>query len=56
MGGAGIKQMEHTADCFGGAWLKSPLSTAGPMHPANNRQVRSVAIIKHSDYIRTKLV
>jgi len=28
-GGAGIMQVEHTADCFdvGGAWLKSPLST-----------------------------
>jgi len=22
-----IMQVEHTADCFGGAWLKSPLST-----------------------------
>jgi len=27
MGSAGIMQVEHTADCFGGAWLKSPLST-----------------------------
>ena len=26
-GGAGFMQMEHTADCFGGAWFKSPLST-----------------------------
>jgi len=26
-GGTGIMQVEHTADCFGGAWLKSPLST-----------------------------
>jgi len=26
-GGAGIMQVEHTADCFGGTWLKSPLST-----------------------------
>jgi len=26
-GSAGIMQVEHTADCFGGAWLKSPLST-----------------------------
>ena len=26
-GGAGIMQVEHTADCFGGAWLKLPLST-----------------------------
>jgi len=23
-GGTGIMQVEHTADCFGGAWLKSP--------------------------------
>jgi len=22
-----IMQVEHTADCFGGAWFKSPLST-----------------------------
>jgi len=27
MGGIGIMQVEHTADCFGGAWFKSPLST-----------------------------
>ena len=26
-GSAGIMQVEHTADCFGGAWFKSPLST-----------------------------
>jgi len=26
-GGAGITQVEHTVDCFGGAWLKSLLST-----------------------------
>jgi len=26
-GGAGIMQVEHTADCFGGTWFKSPLST-----------------------------
>ena len=26
-GGVGTMQVEHTADCFGGAWLKSPLST-----------------------------
>jgi len=26
-GGAGIMQVEHTADCFGGACFKSPLST-----------------------------
>jgi len=26
-GGAGIMQVEHTADCFRGTWLKSPLST-----------------------------
>jgi len=26
-GGASIMQVEHTADCFGGAWLKSPLLT-----------------------------
>ena len=26
-GSAGIMQVEHTADCFGGAWLKTPLST-----------------------------
>ena len=26
-GSAGIMQVEHTADCFEGAWLKSPLST-----------------------------
>jgi len=26
-GGAGIMQVEHTADCFVGAWYKSPLST-----------------------------
>jgi len=26
-GGTGIMQVEHTADCFGGAWFKSPLST-----------------------------
>ena len=25
--GAGIMEVEHTADCFGGAWFKSPLST-----------------------------
>jgi len=25
--GTGITQVKHTADCFGGAWLKSPLST-----------------------------
>ena len=27
MGSAGIMQVEHTANCFGGAWFKSPLST-----------------------------
>ena len=26
-GSAGIMQVEHTANCFGGAWFKSPLST-----------------------------
>jgi len=26
-GSAGIMQVEHTADCFGGTWLKLPLST-----------------------------
>ena len=26
-GSAGIMQVEHTAECFGGAWFKSPLST-----------------------------
>ena len=26
-GSAGIMQVEHTADCVGGAWFKSPLST-----------------------------
>jgi len=25
--GAGIMQVEHTADYFGGTWLKSPQST-----------------------------
>ena len=27
-GSAGIMQVEHTADCFGSAWFKSPLSTS----------------------------
>jgi len=27
VGGTGIMQVEHTADCFAGAWLKSLLST-----------------------------
>ena len=27
MSGTGIMQVEHTADCFRSAWLKSPLST-----------------------------
>ena len=26
-GSAGIMQVEYTADCFGGTWFKSPLST-----------------------------
>jgi len=26
-GSAGIMQVEHTTDYFGGAWFKSPLST-----------------------------
>jgi len=34
--GAGIMQVEHTADCFGGAWLKLPLSTE-VWHPRHIR-------------------
>ena len=27
---AGIMQVEHTADCFGGAWFMSPLLVSSP--------------------------
>ena len=32
MGSAGIMQVEHTADCFGGAWFKSPLTDTDLCH------------------------
>ena len=43
VGGAGIMQVEHTADRFGGAWLKSE-----PMQGQNLEEGRYVGVSRTS--------
>jgi len=42
-GSAGIMQVEHTADCFGGAWFKSFKSCLFNAYN-NKRQTRLTAV------------